>query len=377
MALPTLVKNWLVTTNQTIAGDANLDAGGPSGSCFSTRDRRNLMIALKNQLITGGNSNVGPSAGGAVNTWTVRYSCGGNNGGALAAGTPGDGIDRWVINTDLPWNITGSNHAWMVLRNANIGTYGIELLIDLRSSTTLDDGARLYMYVAIVQGSGDGYTGGTTTTGPTPPGTNGDDVVNIRINEGWGGTTSNIARTWQWNMWQSEDGKQTYITYFYNNICSALWLIGVPQDPNPSWSEPQFFASLRGAISDTDNACFINDWYDTNQMKTWRANRISTSNSYNRTHFYLTSDTFGFGPLSQELTTANDVSGEYPLSVIGMASRDSNFIGRQGTMFDIYWGLESIGGPSGGATYPSGGAKTWAQFGAFVFPWDGSLPVTI
>jgi len=375
MALPTIIKNWLVTTNQNITGDANLDSGGPSGACNSARDRRNLMLGLKNQLITGGTSNVGPGGFGAVNTWTVRYSCGGNNGGSLVAGTVGDAVDRWTIDTDIPWNTPGNAHAWIVLRNTNIGTYGVDLLIELVQSTNTYEGATMDVYVGIVDASGNGYTGGSTTARPTAQGTNNDEEVAIRQDEAWSGSNTLMARTFHWNTWQSEDGTNTYIVIFWNNICVSQWMIGVPQSPNSSWSEPRFFAGIRGLLSDFDNACFMNDWYDVSEMKTWRADRISTADSLNQTFIYLTTDTFAGGPFNQIFTVPNDISGEYPLAVIGLTSRSSNFIGRQGTMFDLYFGLESVGGPAGGATYPSGGSKTWAQFGAFVFPWDGSTPV--
>ena len=378
MTLPTLSQNWLLTTNQSVAGDANLDAGGPSGACNCTRDRRQLLLELVGQMIAGGTSNIGPGGFGAVSAWTCRYSCGGNNGGALAAGTPGDGVNRWVINTDLPWNTTGLNRGWMVLRNANIGTYGIELLIDCRQGSNGDDGGLIHMHVGMVQADGSGWTGGTTSTAPVPPpGVSPfKDYMTLRLNEGWAGFANNIARAWHWNMWQAEDGSMTYIVYFYNNVVTAVWMLGKPTNPATSWTEPQFVAGLRGLNSDGDNASYMNDWYETAELKTWRADRISTADTLNRTALYLTADTFDFLPFNQNFTVANQVSGEYPLGVIGMASRESNFHGRMGELPDIYWGLESIGALPGGSYYPSGGSKLWFQFGAMVFPWDGSTAIT-
>jgi len=376
MTLPTLTKNWLVTTNQNVTGDSNVDSGGPSGACNSARDRRNMLLAIKNQLITGGTSNVGPGPFGATTNWTVRYSCGGNNGGSLAAGTPGDAVDRWVLNTDIVWNTTGAARSWMVLRNTTIGTYGIELLIDCRQNSNGDEGATFDVYVAIVQSDSTGYTGGSTTARPTAPGTNNDEEVQLRDGEGWAGNTNLAARTFKWNTWQAEDGTVTYIVIYHNNVCMSQWMIGKPQNPATGWTEPQFFAGIRGVISDADNANFMNDWYDVAQMYTWRADRISTADAFNRTFIYLTADGFGGNAFNRQFTVPNDISGEYPLGVIGLASQSSNFIGRQGEIPDVYWGLETVGSVPV-STYPSGGSKTWVAFGAFTFPWDGSTPLTI
>lgn len=368
MALPTLSQNYELTSNQSITGDADLDPGGPSGACNSTRDRRNLLLAIKNQMIAAGNSNIGPSSGSAVTAWSVYYSCGGNNGGSLAAGTAGDGVDRWDINTDLVFETSGNDHSWIVLEQDGIAT-NFQICIECQQGGNGDDGAEIEIWVS----PSAQFSGGSTSARPTA-----SDELMLRtntLNDGWSGAATNSARTWKWNMWRAEDGSVTYVLYFLNDVPLAFWIFAQPQSPVSGWSGTQFVAAVFSVSqADTNSVLTIEHWYDADNLRTYRANRISTADPYNLTSMYLTADTFGGQPFTQQLTIANDVSGEYALGTMGIASTDGGFVGRMGTMYDIYWGQDPLGSPVD--TFPSGGSKTWVQFGDFVFGWDGSTPVT-
>jgi len=367
MTLPTLVKNYHLVSNQNVTGDANLDAGGPSGACNSTRDRRALMLALKDQLIAAEVSNIGPGGFGAVTPWTVTQSCGGNNGGALAA----NASDNWVINTDLVFNTSGNGHAWTVLQQTGIAAT-FQVCIDLQQSSNAEDGAEIEVWVSQSAGFGS-LAAGTTSARPTA--TDELMLVSPAVFDGWAGANTITARTWKWNMWRAEDGSVTYICYFLADVPLCLWVFAKPESPATGWSGTQFVAAVRSnGKTDSGNAMIYEVWYDATGLKTYRADRISTANPYNETNIYMTADTFGGGPFGQELTVANDVTGEYAIGKIGLASVEPGFIGRWGTMYDLYWGQTVLGNPFD--TYPSGGTKTWVQFQDFILGWDGSTPVT-
>lgn len=354
MALPTLVKDWEIIANQTVAGDATIDSG-----TNAHRDRRNLLLNIKNQMIAAGTSDVGPTPGGAVTAWSVTQSCDGT-----AVNTTGD---NWSTNLNLQWDTSGNTHSWIVLQQTGIDT-NFQICLDLLQNSNSNDGAEIL--VAVAPG---GYnTDGTTSARPTPTTTNGELVVTDRGQ--WSGSDGGGARAFAWHMWRSEDGECTHLVIFYNNIPITWWFFCTPQNPSSGWSGTQFVAMTNGQ-TDTVGAMDMNDVYDTNPVMTWRSNRISTANAYNRTQFYLSTTTFGFGPFSQELTVANQVTGEYHLGEMGLVSLSSNFRGRMGTMFDAYYGQEVLGQPAD--NYPSGGSKTWVQFRAIVLPWDGATPVTI
>lgn len=354
MALPTLVKNYEVTTNQTITGDATIDSG-----TNAHRDRRNLLLAIKNQLIASGTSNVGPSSGGAVTAWSVTQSCNGT-----AVNSSGD---NWSANTDLQFDTSGNTHSWIVLQQTGVDT-NFQLCLDLVQASNSNDGAQLGAYIAP-----DGYnTDGTTSSRPTPSTTNGE--LGLRSESLWGsGSNGGGARDFVWDMWRSEDGEVTHIVIWYNNNPTGFWTIAVPQSPSSGWSGIPFVSMVYG-LDDGNQTTNINDWYDSANLRTWRSNRISTANAFNITSLYMSCDTFGGGPISQELTVANDVTGEYALSAIGLVSLEPAFRGRMGSMFDLYWGQDVLGNPVD--NYPSGGSKTFIQIGELVFPWDGSTPVT-
>lgn len=367
MALPTLVKNYELTSNQNVTGDSNLDAGGPSGACNSTRDRRNLLLALKNQLIAAGNSNIGPASGGAVTAWSVSQSCGGNGGGALTVSAS----DNWSINTDLVFNTSGNNHSWIVLKQTGIAT-NFEICIDLLQGSNSDDGAEIEIYVSPNDTFGSGSAG---TTSARPTATDELMLADNANSDGWSGVGSVIARTWKWNMWRAEDGSVTYIVYFLADVPLCFWIFATPQSPSSGWDGVDFVAAVQSnGQSDTGNALTYALWYDVANLRTYRADRISTANAFNETSLYMTADTFGGGPFGQELTVANQITGEYALGDIGLLSTDPSFVGKMGTMFDLYWGQDVLGNPAD--NYPSGGSKTWVQFQDFVFGWDGSTPVT-
>lgn len=368
MALPTLAQNYHLVSNQTVTGDSNLDSGGPSGACNSTRDRRDLLLALKNQLIAAGTSNIGPGGFGAVTAWSVYYSCGGNGGGSLTAGTAGDTVDRWSINTDLVFNTSGNAHSWIVLEQDGIST-DFQICIDLQQGSNADDGAEIEIWVS----PSAKFTGGSTTARPTAT-----DELMLRANansDGWSGAATVVARTWKWNMWRAQDGSVTYICYFLNDNPIAFWVFAKPQSPATGWSGTQFVAAVFSpSQSDTANAMTYDEWYDSARLKTYRSDRVSTADSFNETTLYMTADTFGSNPFGQNLTVANDVTGEYAIGTIGLLSTDAGFIGRWGTMYDLYWGQTVLGNPSD--NYPSGGSKTWVQFQDLILGWDGSTPVT-
>jgi hypothetical protein len=354
MALPTLVKDYQVIANQTIAGDATVDSG-----TNSHRDRRNLLMAIKNQLIASGTSDVGPTPGGAITAWAVEYSCDGST-----AGSAGDNVDRWTdANTDLIFNTSGNAHSWMVLSQSGLG---IEVCIDLVQNSNSNDGAEM----TVVVSAGAGFTGGSTTARPTAT-----DELGLRDATQWGsGGNAGGAHAYVWHMWRTEDGEVTYLVIYYNDVPLGFWCFAAPQNPSSGWSGTQFVAAVYGQNSDVLESLNYNDWYDAASMRTYRANRISTADAYNITSLYFSADTFGGGPFGQVLTTANDLTGEYSLGEIGLVCLESNFRGRMGTMFDLYWGQDALGNPAD--NYPSGGSKTWVQFGDLVFPWDGATPVT-
>jgi len=363
MALPTLVKDWQVIANQTVAGDNSLDGTN------AHRDRRNVLLGIKEQMIaTAQVSDIGPTPGGAINNWTVKRSSDGSSAASSDLWSPGGVPD----NTKLVWNTAGNAHAWIVLEQTGIAT-NFQICFDLIQSSNTSDGGQM---TVVASPGGFDLTTGSTTARPTP--TTADDEVNIINVDYWGTGTSGGAQAMVWNMWITEDGEATYLVILYADATIGFMVFAKPQDPATGWDGTQFVVGVGGSTSLTTDIPTIELWYDsantTPKLFTLRDDRISTANVYNRTQLYFTADTFGGGPMTQELTIANDVTGEYALGTVGLASTEPGFRGKMGSMFDLYWGQGVLGQPAD--NYPSGGSKTWVQFADIVFPWDGAIPVT-
>jgi hypothetical protein len=252
-----------------------------------------------------------------------------------------------------------------------------QVCIDLLQTSNGNDGAEITVEIA----PGGFNTDGTLTVRPTPTTTNGSTT--ILDTDWWGaGPNGGIGYAFVWNMWRTEDGEVTYITILHADNTIGFWVFAVPQNPSASWDGVPFVACVEGDNSTTTEAPTIANFYDSAKLYTYRANRLSvgsdssvaTVNDFNQTVLYMSADTFGSGPFAQELTTDNDLTSEYAIGAIGLVSLEPAFVGRMGSMFDIYWGQEVLGQPAD--NYPSGGSKTWVQFAAIVFPWDGAAPVT-
>jgi hypothetical protein len=363
MALPTLVKDYEVNANNTIAADNTIDAG-----TNSHRDRRNLMLAIHDALIAAGTSDVGPTPGGPITAWTVTQS---------SDGTTADTNDNWnSAITDLIWNTSGNAHSWCVFQQTGLAT-NFQVCIDLLQTSNGNDGSEITVEIS----PGGFNTDGTTTTRPTPTTTN--DSVQILDTDWWGsGSNGGAGRAFVWNMWRTEDGEVTYVVIYHADNALGLWVFAKPQNPSGSWDGTQFVCCVEGDNSNTVEAPTIVNFYDNARLYTYRADRLSvaadpavtTVNTFNQTTLYMTAATFGGGPFGQELTTTNDITGEYAVGAIGLASIEPGFVGRMGSMFDIYWGQDVLGQPAD--NYPSGGSKIWVQFASIIFPWDGAAPVT-
>ncbi len=65
----------------------------------------------------------------------------------------------------------------------------------------------------------------------------------------------------------------------------------------------------------------------------------------------------------------NQLNNTWPVSEMGVASETSTFIGRMGTMFDLWWGEDT---ENSGRLYPQAGTKLYAKVVGMTFPWDGS-----
>ena len=317
MALPTLAKTWQFDVNQVIYGSS-------TQSAFDA-----LVIALKDSLKTF-----------PLNPWTVWGSC-----DAVTAYND-DGTDCWVDETDIVHAQAGTAHSWIVLENT---VTGMQFCIDVVH------GGSTYYYTATLVGSFTGFSAnGTTTTRPTAT----DEVVLVSV----GAWIPNSAVTLILHVMHSTDGEETRVLVCYNDFVCDFILFGLPIDPISGWTTGLMAAKVNGGTANSPTYALFND-----------ATAIYTQLSGVTTAMYATSEGFIDAAIGQYITYPDDDTGEWPMSMMGLATVAGVHRGRKGMVTDLYWG--SVGVENCFVyTNTEGTSRGFVHFGEMIFPWDGSIP---
>lgn len=329
MSLPTVVKTWQYNVNQQIASAGSV-----------AQEQRTALRAIKDAL-----------KGFGTLPWTVQGSS-----DAVAAGM--DATDRWTANNKLVWGDKDSgtpNFSWIVLRQTGIAT-NFELLLCLLTAGAAEDLIQSYISPSA------GFTGGSVSARPTAT----DEIqiqtgANSDYNAYLGRYASTTARAI--HVMQSTDGKCTRVVVCRNGYAQAIWLLDQMAN-TPSGLTDTFVVALMGATSfSTSIATYARLFSATNAKVNTPAGLASVN---------LTTTGLQGQPLGSWWTWPGDVNGKYPITRIGVVNTSAPASrGRLGTIVDLYAGSAGI---TEGATYPADGSFAMAQFGALIFPWNGTLP---
>lgn len=330
MALPSLAKSYQFKVNQAFPA---------LGTALA--DNRALLLGIRDGLKGVGSWTDGAgSPFSPTNVWTTRYSC-----DSVAAGSAGDGVDRWVSASNLVWNNAGSAHSWYVLRQTAIAT-NYELLISLEGA------AANGVLITVVVSPSAAFTGGTTTARPTAT----DEIVLLN-NAQWNNLTGDLSAVL--HVESSTDGQVTRVWIYQNNVVVAFWAFEKPQLPVSSWSNPSI-AMILGNVAPT--------LANINSAANWNAKGVSTM------ALYGTVESIGTGPLPSQMPAPNDISGNWPFFGMGLFSLTAANRGRHGNPFDLWWGLTAANEADG---YPSGApVKQFVQVGDLILPWNRSTALT-
>ncbi|RTL06470.1 hypothetical protein EKK58_05815 [Candidatus Dependentiae bacterium] len=334
MTLPTLVKTWEFIPNYAQAA---------TGVILTTN--RTLLKWLVDNMTTNAaglwvnasNSLVTPSG-----LATVRYSC-----NSTVAGSAGDGVNRWASLTDLVWNNAGSAHSWMVLRMYNTA----ELLISCEGSAV--NGQNL----VVATSPSAGFTGGTKTARPTAT----DERVIVN-NTTWGGVVNSDASV-KVHLLKSTDGQAWRWLIGNTAQIGTAWIFGKAVQFNPTaW--PNSFTMFgiggspnTGVLTQTNlntNANFLG--YGASAMA-----------------MYLGGMAFGGAQANVTITSASDLSGNWPFLPQELFSSTTSNRGAHGYLSDVWYGSTTT---ATGASFPlTGDQHQFAQFGSLILPWCRTAPV--
>jgi len=341
MTDPTIQKTWEFALNGVALANTTL------GATNAHQDRREMLLDIVQAL-----TNAGPHTGTFTVPWTVVQSSNGST-----AGTPGPG---WSSISNLVWrdeDSPGTPYSWILLQQTGISAT-FQLLIGLESDTVADDGAQIFAAVGQVAFG----AGGTTTTAPALP----SDGRVLRDDDGtsqgyWGSGTdgSAVNPAYRWDVAMSSDGKCTRVFIFVDTINTGFWLFDVPDNPASGWTNP-YVATIFGESNFTNNVCRYGNFLDAANMK----GRYSGTD----TTMFLSSEGFADSAVGEQMRS-NQLNNTWPVSEIGVYSETSTFMGRMGTLFDLWWGEDAI---VSGRYYPQTGTKLYANVARMIVPWDGS-----
>lgn len=183
--------------------------------------------------------------------WTITRSC-----DSAAAGSVGDGVDRWIASTNIVVAAAGTAHSWIIFQSP-AGTSRIFALIDCADATPATPDT-----ISYVEAPTDFGVAGTTLNRPTNAQENA--ITNVTILS----STSVVPRTF--HGWRDDQGS-LFITGITNGQGSPYMGLAVAklQFGEPALIQP-WFSSLRvsttnpgGAFSSALGGAFFG--------ATWRA----------------------------------------------------------------------------------------------------------
>lgn len=352
MAEPTIQKTWRFNINRKTASGTNITW------------HRNQMLAQHIALTSDdGNWNTVPTT-----LWSVDHSCDGST-----AGTPADGVDRWLAITDLVWDQPGDAHSWCVY-NTGLNGGVAQVLVDLDNGAnpTVNANARS---IRVTMSWGGLFTGGTTTAAPTAADQS-QEVTRGQVVGSWiGDNASGVTHDIAWHLLMSSDGKEMRLFYLRDHTCFGIWAFG-ELDGYPT----SLTKNMYGSVWSNDVTTSIEalsganlSWLNGDQLPLAIAEEAG----------------------AVTLIHANWVDQSAPSSLFdhtkvggkGDETEDAAVFGEIGTWETVTAGQR---GPKGrlkdiwvvssyyqnGTTFPADGKRRWHKVGGqIVVPWDGTPSV--
>jgi hypothetical protein len=332
MTMPVPEKTWQFSVNNPIGGTGD-----------SVTDNKLLMLGIVKVLTEF-----------PINPWVVTGSSDGSSAGM-------DATNRWAPGgtwdvTKLVWG-TGA-HSWIVLKQTGLFA-NCELCIDLNS---------IGSYQCSMIWGFTGFTGGFITARPTATTT-----VIIRNVTDWhfgsdpfGGYLHGM---------QSDDGECTRLVFTRLDISDLFWIMDKVKNPTAGWAYPVVMGLVGGSSSYTTNAASIATWNNANFS-------IPRLNAYiggsTTAVFHMTGEGGGASGLVYEDALINErpnqILEEFTLFPITISCFGPYWgfegFGRQGELYDIWWGPSNIV-PAPFGTWPDDSTKKFWSPGNIVLPWDG------
>jgi hypothetical protein len=352
MALPTVTKTWRYNVNNKKATAANLTW------------HQVLMLDLKNILI----NNSPAIAWDTVPTgiWTVDHSC-----DSSTAGTPADGVDRWVTSANLIWDRPIDPHSWIVF-NTGMNSSAAQVCIDLDNNNNATAGSQCEN-IAVYLSPGGLFTGGTTTARPTASDELGE-ITRGQTTGAWAGLQTSTGLDIGYHVMMSADGAETRIFMHRTNVCFSMWAFGESVD-GPAGAAHNLWGSIWSTAQSTPVEAL-----DTASTSGWfhgsNSGVIRGIGNLQKPVFLNYLHSSGNQSLWQNAVVpgiGDETLDEAVFGEISMWDTDSaGGRGPKGRIKDMWIITDAR---TNGDTFPADGSRVFHKVGAnMVVPWNGVIP---
>lgn len=321
MTLPTLEKTYEFDVNQAVGGLGSVDP-----------DNRDCYFKIKQSLI-----------GLPSGQWIVSAS---------SDGVVANLADNWADPaTDLVYNTPGNPHSWIVLTNTGNGA---QLCMTTNVAFASSETAGVYL------SPGGNYVLAGLVTTARPVAADEVHLNDATVGTTWGGG-SNLGWNGILHVLCSTDGEVTRIIVCRSGTAVGIWCVDSVRQPVSGWTDP-VVGCCYGNVGAGDFLTYAN------------LLNVAKFRGYAASGFYafLTGEGYAGNPLVAKILVADAQSGGWFMAPIGLASETALNVGRKGSLYDFYWGSRTR---VTGDTYPADGSYQFAQFGDFIVPWNGTLPV--
>lgn len=327
---------WNITANGLVSGDVTREYGDDD----LTDGWKQTWLDFIGQMIADG--------------WIVEGSSDGVTGAM-------DEVNRWSVTADLRADdISGGPlvHSWIVLRQHSSGMY-VLLSHGHRSSGTL---SAKYIVMSV---SSSNYTGGDASNDPTSP----DEAI---IKDG----TGNPENAWiqdlagtadlRWHIWSSSSNRNTRIAIYIGGVLKSLWMFEELKNPPAGWPTPWLFGISTNSTQNADR--YDNFWNDVETMWFTYHAGMAIKARYSTMCVDFNGGTEGSFVLTDVLTAAHTISGEFALFNYKIWVNERGRWGRMGVLYDV-WNESNTAAGSGYPGTPGDQTKIGDHW---VFPGDGS-----
>lgn len=400
MSLPSKSRTWYVNSSLAIA-KPNVT---PASTCADAYNRY-IVVELVRLLVSAGSeagvwTHVASSSTSTTSTSTNLWTNGTTNNyasltmgsgisgytsqpdGGSPVGTPAGAAGSWIVlKSNNFFDTENTNPLYMTLQLGKTGNYGACSIFLSRTQPTLtslqqtirplpSDGAELTYRtgMSVVAGTptsqvsyGLGFFGTVPFAGPWANQSVGLLPTSVDLH---------VARSAQGFRFIL---KTAEVPFFVGGVdfVSGMYSDSTDFPPVAMFWESAYLGVT--ALTTANTPITSTKYWKDRRIRMYRADEGSRGVPFD---CYMTQECHGDGsaPVATTASTnvlsdANNLTAQYPLFPIGLASTCTGAVGRHGYIQDMYWGSDRH---SPLAAYPSSGSPEWVQAGSILIPWDGS-----